>query len=267
MASPGVPLSVEEIVQQANQFEYNPQIPLRYWLRTADTLQKEVGFVHLDTIRPLTPLQAQVYEAEGDDQQTYLLLFRHAQLVLQNLLKHPERSVPANKRGLAAASHAVQNDLVKLETIKPRLQKRRMDYLERRRAQQSALESLEDGRASWPRNPDAPPSLNQGLARRLSYEKATLDAGANRLLAAKLAQREVRRRDAARRSVRQAGVSEEQEAERRTGGVWGDWEEDLHRESDEADDDLSQQIQEVARLQNGKQAPAFSVIIYLAALG
>ena len=42
MASMNAPLGVEDIVKQASNYEYNVQIPLRYWLRTADTMQKEV---------------------------------------------------------------------------------------------------------------------------------------------------------------------------------------------------------------------------------
>lgn len=36
------PMNVKEIVTKAQAFEFNPQIPLKYWLRTADTLLKEV---------------------------------------------------------------------------------------------------------------------------------------------------------------------------------------------------------------------------------
>jgi len=36
------PKSVEEIVKEAQNFDYNPLIPLKYWLRTAGTLLKEV---------------------------------------------------------------------------------------------------------------------------------------------------------------------------------------------------------------------------------
>jgi hypothetical protein len=36
------PLSVAEISKRAEEFEYNPLISLKYWLRTADALQKEV---------------------------------------------------------------------------------------------------------------------------------------------------------------------------------------------------------------------------------
>ena len=37
------PLNVEQIVQKAQSYEYNPLIPLKYWLRTAGTLLKEVS--------------------------------------------------------------------------------------------------------------------------------------------------------------------------------------------------------------------------------
>lgn len=37
------PMNVEQVVKKAQNFEYNPLIPLKYWLRTAGTLLKEVG--------------------------------------------------------------------------------------------------------------------------------------------------------------------------------------------------------------------------------
>ncbi len=36
------PMNVELVVKKAQNFEYNPLIPLKYWLRTAGTLLKEV---------------------------------------------------------------------------------------------------------------------------------------------------------------------------------------------------------------------------------
>lgn len=39
---PSRPLNVEQIVNKAQNFDYNPLIPLKYWLRTAGTLLKEV---------------------------------------------------------------------------------------------------------------------------------------------------------------------------------------------------------------------------------
>ncbi len=36
------PVNVEQIVEKAQNFEFNPLIPLKHWLRTANTLVKEV---------------------------------------------------------------------------------------------------------------------------------------------------------------------------------------------------------------------------------
>ena len=36
------PLSIKEIADIAVRFDYNPHVPLRRWLRTADTVLKEV---------------------------------------------------------------------------------------------------------------------------------------------------------------------------------------------------------------------------------
>jgi STAM-binding protein len=34
-------MSVTDITEQAENFEYDPKIRLRHWLRSADTMQKE----------------------------------------------------------------------------------------------------------------------------------------------------------------------------------------------------------------------------------
>jgi len=36
------PVNVEEIARRAQEYDYNPLVPLRYWLRTAGSLLKEV---------------------------------------------------------------------------------------------------------------------------------------------------------------------------------------------------------------------------------
>jgi STAM-binding protein len=207
--------------------------------------------------RNSSPIQAEVYEAEGNDPQTYLLLYRHANLVLDHLQNHPEKSKPENKKALGAATVAVSLDLKKLEQIRPRIKKRHAEYQERKKA----LKALEGRDATLPRDLDGlGVEPRQAGRNRASFARQTLDAEGNQSLAAKLAQREVKRRDAARRGVRQAGVSEEEEQERRTAGVWGDWETDLKRQSREGDDDIQSQLQEVSRLQqNGHKAPNFSV--------
>ncbi|KAF9701349.1 hypothetical protein EKO04_000590 [Ascochyta lentis] len=244
MTSRNAPMSVADLVAQAGNYTYNAHIPLANWLRTANTMQKE----------------AQVYEAEGNDAQTYLLLYRHADLVLQHLQTHPDKTKPENRKALSAATAAVYSDLKKLEQIAPRIKRRHEEYQERRRRQLEALKALEGkGAKTLPQELDGL-SVHDRASRRTSYgERPALDARNldNHSLAARLAQREVRRRDTQRRSVRQAGVSEEEEQERRTGGVWGTWDDEYARHS-RPGDDLSSQIQEVARLQRDGQRASYS---------
>lgn len=157
----------------------------------------------------------------------------------------------------------MRSDLKKLEQIAPRIKKRHEEYQERRGRQLEALKALEGKQAkALPQELDGL-SLHDRAAQRTSYgERRALDARNldNHSLAARLAQREVRRRDTQRMSVRQAGVSEEEEQERRTGGDWGTWD-DEYAQHGQAGDDLSRQIQEVARLQREGQRSSYAQVL------
>ena len=50
--APSRPLNVEQIVNKAQNFDYNPLIPLKYWLRTAGTLLKEVDGIAQKACNP-----------------------------------------------------------------------------------------------------------------------------------------------------------------------------------------------------------------------
>lgn len=207
----------------------------------------------------LTASQAQVYEAEGNDAQTYLLLYRHADLVLQKLQSHPDRNKPENRKALNAATAAVSRDLKKLEEIAPRIKKRHEEYEARRKRQQDALKSLEEKTGSYgARELDGQP-FHAPESRRRSYDsRRAIDAGAqeNQSLAARLAQREVRRRDMTKRNH---GVLEAEELMQRSGGTWDTWQDELAQQAGDKDD-ISNQLQEVARLQqNGHRASYSSV--------
>jgi hypothetical protein len=249
MATINAPVSLPEVTQQAGNYTYNAHIPLANWLRTANTMQKE----------------AQVYEAEGNDAQTYLLLYRHADLVLQKLQGHPDRNKPENRKALNAATAAVSRDLKKLEEIAPRIKKRHEEHEERRRRQREALRSLEGNNlGSLPQELDGLAIHHRGPKRRSFDSRPTIDASSleNQSLAARLAQREVQRRDTIRRGVRQHGVSEEEEQARRSGGTWDSWQTELGQQAGDGDD-ISNQLQEVARLQQNGHRTSYSSVSFM----
>ena len=58
----------------------------------------------------------------------YLLLFRHATLVLRHLSIHPDALQPTHRLALLRANKDVQSSLTQLEVLKPRLNKRYESY-------------------------------------------------------------------------------------------------------------------------------------------
>ncbi|KAI9707639.1 MAG: hypothetical protein M1836_000600 [Candelina mexicana] len=231
------PMNVEQIVKKAQDFDYNPLIPLKYWLRTADTLLKE----------------ARIYEREGNEQQAYLLLYRHAQLVVKYLASHPDARNNENRFALLEAKSAVQKSLAKLEILRPRINKRYERYeelvRERNARRLSAAKAGDYNINGSFYSPDSPQLLSQkAFDPAMAGTVRPLAAEDNRDLAVELAHKEIRRRQTARKATRQAGISEEDELERRTAGVWGDWEEALARDCHPANgDDLSGRLQETRR--------------------
>ncbi|TVY65736.1 AMSH-like protease sst2, partial [Lachnellula suecica] len=204
------PMSVKEIYAKAVDFEFNPFIALKYWIRTADTLLRE----------------AHIYEHEDNDQQAYLLLMRYATLVSERLPSHPSANLPENKKALRLLQKGLPAILERLEVLKPRISKR-YDEWERALERRGALNAAFESEKSW-----LPSRSRMEFAASdpaVAGNRQTLAADENSELAVKLAHKEIRRRDAARKATRQAGVSEEEEQERRTAGLWDDWEAALEK--------------------------------------
>lgn len=216
------PMSIAEITKRAEEFEYNLFVPLRYWLRTADTLVKE----------------ARIYELEGNFQQAYLLYFRHAKLVLEHLQRHPDVRLLENRFALDATEKAIPRVLERLEILKPRIARRYDRYkrlLEEQEAQVRAL-PLQRGydhvRGEWS-TPGRSKSRTTTSDPALAGLALPLAAGDNQDLAVRLAHHEIRRRQTARKATFQAGTSSVEEQARRTGGVWSSEEHPLPRAPDD----------------------------------
>lgn len=145
------------------------------------------------------------------------MLWRHSILVLKNLDKHPEAKLPENKAlAKPLRDRQVKEVFKRLEQLKPIIDAEHDEWV---RMTSSAK------KADLEREEQAPPSYDSFAARdpTLSGNAKVLDAGDNQDLAVTLAQRDYRRRDAARRGIRQAGVSEEEELDRRRAGRWDEW--------------------------------------------
>jgi STAM-binding protein len=207
----------------AQDYEYNQLIPLRYWLRTARSLIKE----------------AEIYEREGHDEKAYLLLFRHAQLVLVHLVNHPDAKDEPNRKPLLQAEREVKVTLQKLEVLKPRINRQYDQYMQ-----------LMYERGSWElvsssqRNDSLTAQGHRPADHALVGVAQPLEAGENRELAVKLARKEISRRASARRAIH-AGISREEAHTRRAAGVWGHWEEKLNKDKPAVADDLTRRIQQV----------------------
>ncbi|KAG0647229.1 Suppressor of ste12 [Hyphodiscus hymeniophilus] len=203
------PMSVKEIASKGQDFEFNPFIALKYWLRTANTLLRE----------------AHIYAQEDNDQQAYLLFMRYASLVAEKLPSHPTAKALETRAGMKAAQGALPEVIDLLETLRPRIDERYNKWLKAQERKREASEVAQSDRPISRSRTDMAAS-DPAVAGNIT----TLAAAENGDLAVKLARKEIRRRDAKRRAIRQAGVSEHEESERRTAGLWDDWEAALTRD-------------------------------------
>lgn len=185
----------------------------------------------------LSNKQAHIYEREGHDEQAYLILFRHAQLILVHLTKHPDtKKNDEDRKALVAAEKEVEKNLTKLEVLRPRINKRYERYTELMRERESRKQPSQAKTIAEPQGQIPDPAL--------AGVPEPLEAGENRDLAVQLAQSELNRRATVRGSGGLAPSIEELES-RRAAGVWGDWERTVKPDSRAGDQDLTQRIQNI----------------------
>jgi STAM-binding protein len=155
---------------------------------------------------------------------------RYAVLISEKVDQHPTVREPETRAALSAARKTLPDVVKQLELLKPRINARYASWqtaVERRRDAAAALENGKSG--SWSQMAASDPAVAGNVT--------TLAADENSDLAVKLAHNEIRRRETKRRATRQVGVSEKEEQERRTAGLWDDWEAALSRNGQSRDDD------------------------------
>lgn len=173
---------------------------------------------------------------EGNLAQAYLLLFRFSTLVLQHMPKHPELKTPEGKKAFKALYDRLGPVLGIMDDLKPQLNEAHDEWVRIHAAQRDTSAELPGEKSPYEKMAarDAALSWNPKARAKL------LDAGENQDLAVDLAKQEIRRRDAARKATRQAGISEEEEQVRRGAGLWDNWDVPAprrkSRQYDEGDD-------------------------------
>ncbi|KAI1826273.1 hypothetical protein F4861DRAFT_100308 [Xylaria intraflava] len=205
----GRPLSVKEISERAQAFEWNINIPFRHWLRTAQTLQQE----------------AAMYLRDGNFSQAYLLYLRYSTLVLDLLNLHPEAKTPEGKKALRHKVLTIDVTLNHLEKIKPILDRRYETW----KAAQSRAAAAKTNHQQRSTEPPESSMYNQHASNdpALSYAGHLLDAGEHQDLAVELAQKEIRRRYVTRRDTNKDGRPDYGRQDRRTAGFWDNWTQDI----------------------------------------
>ncbi|KAI0108799.1 hypothetical protein F4776DRAFT_410743 [Hypoxylon sp. NC0597] len=214
------PLSIKEISDQASVFQWNPNIPMRAYLRTANTLSQE----------------GKSYLLDGNFPQAYLLYMRYLTLLLDFLPKHPDAKTYEGERALREVNKSLPSVVTNLEHIKPIIQN---DYDEWKSSWLRREEELRQ-REQADRAKSKSPTYDERASRdpALSAKSRLLDANEHQELAVELAQREIRRRDANRKATKRPGV--------RTAGFWENWPDKLaDREAE--DDEVYRRQMELTR--------------------
>ncbi len=133
----------------------------------------------------------------------YLLLFRHAALVLGHLATHPDARQPTHRQALVRAKKDVQSSLAELEVLKPRLNKQYEAYKQLlQSSDERESSSIKWANDQWP--PSSVPILWNGA------DNINL-GGDTRELAVILAQNEIRRRASTRVTMSPSRASDRDE--------------------------------------------------------
>ncbi|PNY27467.1 AMSH-like protease sst2 [Tolypocladium capitatum] len=185
-ARPTRPQTVGSLVAQAENFSFNTNIEFKYWARAAETLHQEASFAL----------------ADGDYGRAYMMLYRHSVLVLNCLPKHPKFKDSDSREAFKPLAKRIDSVLDHLEHIKPVVED---EYAEWERMSSFAKSSQREHQR-------APSSFAAFAARdpSLGGRAKVLDASEHQELAVDLAQKELARRDQARRESRASRKPDQQ---------------------------------------------------------
>ncbi|KAK9245665.1 hypothetical protein V1506DRAFT_232305 [Lipomyces tetrasporus] len=126
------PRSIAELSAAANEYDFDPAVHLRYWIRSASAILR----------------QANVYDDEGAYDEAYILYLRYAQLVLNRLHTHPEAKKTPERTKLMALSKKTTPILSRLQVLKPIIEQANAAFEQRNRQLTKRREELAKFRKS-----------------------------------------------------------------------------------------------------------------------
>ncbi|KAK9463791.1 uncharacterized protein V1516DRAFT_668704 [Lipomyces oligophaga] len=124
--------SIAELARLADEYEFDPSLALRYWVRSAAALER----------------QAKVYDLELAFDEAYILYMRFAQLVLNSFPRHPEAKQAAGRKLYAGLTKDLKSIFVRLQELKPIIEEAVSERTEVLRLQRERQEELALLRAS-----------------------------------------------------------------------------------------------------------------------
>ncbi|KAI0475672.1 hypothetical protein GGR56DRAFT_524721 [Xylariaceae sp. FL0804] len=228
------PMSVKEIADQAYRYDFNPNIALATWDRSAHQI------FH----------QAQIYMREGNLGQAYLLFLRYCSLKVDKFKTHPDAKTHAGKLLVKHDLETMKIALDSLEKIKPIVQAEYEEWCK----SDAERQALRDQQGQKRIQSKSASQYEQHALNDPSLSTATklLDAGEYLDLAVDLGQREIRRRDAARKANRAAVVVPQEEQQRHMAGSGDDWNFKPAVTQDLDDEGLRKQMQSTRRRLDGE---------------
>ncbi|KAK4452017.1 hypothetical protein QBC34DRAFT_398945 [Podospora aff. communis PSN243] len=196
----GRPPTVKELSRKAEDYEWNPAVGFKFWVRAAETIYHE----------------AQVATREGRFADAYVFFMRYSLLVLDHIQSHPEAKTPGGMVLTKPLRARMPRILDGLELLRLRLDRTyekwaRITAAERERNgdQDSSVNRQRSGSSA--QSTHAP---KDSLSWAHSTQTTFLDANENQELAVDLYKKEMHQRR------RMAGLSAEEVSRRRAAGVW-----------------------------------------------
>lgn len=161
------------------------------------------------------------------------------------MAEHPESKTAEGKKAMKTLQSRAGTVLNTMDQLKPQLQAAYDEWYKIQASQRDIANEPPGERSPYEKMAARDPALSWNHKARAKI----LDVSDNQDLAVDLATREIKRRDAARRATRQAGISEEEEQVRRGAGVWDDWDVPAprNRRAEDTNDDIRRNMDAVRR--------------------